>query len=66
VLFEETTKTLFCGDLFTHCGNGPALTTDDIVGPALAAEEIFHATALSSATARRSAGSPRSSRERWR
>lgn len=51
VLFEETTKTLFCGDLFTHCGNGPALTTDDIVGPALAAEEIFHATALSSATA---------------
>jgi len=51
VLFEEATKTLFCGDLFTHCGNGPALTTDDIVGPALAAEEIFHATALSSATA---------------
>ena len=51
VLFEETTKTLFCGDLFTHTGNGPALTADDIVGPALAAEEIFHATALSVATA---------------
>jgi len=50
VLFEETTNTLFCGDLFTAAGNGPALTTDDIVAPALAAEEIFHATALSSAT----------------
>jgi flavorubredoxin len=51
VLFEETTRTLFCGDLFTHTGDGPALTSGDIVGPALAAEEIFHATALSIATA---------------
>lgn len=51
VLFEETTRTLFCGDLFTHTGNGPALTTDDIVAPALAAEELFHATSLSPATA---------------
>ena len=24
VLFEETTGTLFCGDLFTHAGDGPA------------------------------------------
>jgi flavorubredoxin len=51
LLFEEGTKTLFCGDLFTHAGDGPALTDGDIVGPALAAEEIFHATALSAATA---------------
>lgn len=51
VLFEETTKTLFCGDLFTHTGDGPALTTGDIVGPALAAEEIFHASALTLTTA---------------
>jgi flavorubredoxin len=50
VLFEETTQTLFCGDLFTHTGNGPALTSDDIVEPALAAEGIFHATALCPAT----------------
>jgi hypothetical protein len=50
-LFEEDTKTLFCGDLFTHAGNGPALTDGDIVGPALDAEEIFHATALSAAAA---------------
>ena len=51
VLFEETTGTLFCGDLFTHAGDGPALTDGDIVGPALAAEEMFHATALSPVTA---------------
>ncbi len=51
VLFEETTRTLFCGDLFTHAGDGPPLTTDDIVGPALAAEEMFQATGLCVATA---------------
>ena len=26
VLYEETTGTLLCGDLFTHLGNGPAVT----------------------------------------
>jgi len=52
VLFEETTRTLCCGDLFTHAGDGPPLTDADIVGPALAAEELFHATALSPVTAR--------------
>ena len=52
VLFEETTKTLFCGDLFTHAGDGPPVTDADIVGPALAAEEQFHATALSPLTAK--------------
>jgi len=51
VLFDETSSTLFCGDLFTHVGDGPALTDGDIVGPALEAEELFHATALSPATA---------------
>lgn len=46
VLFEETTRTLLCGDLFSHVGNGPAVTTDDVVGPALAMEEVFHATCM--------------------
>ncbi len=46
VLYEETTATLLCGDLFSQVGSGPALTTDDVVGPALAAESMFHATAL--------------------
>jgi flavorubredoxin len=50
VLFEETTRTLLCGDLFTHTGNGPALTSDDIVGPAQAAEELFHASCLTPST----------------
>lgn len=46
VIYEETSQTLFCGDLFTHLGNGPALTESDIVGPALAAEDIFYDTSL--------------------
>jgi len=51
VLFEETTRTLFCGDLFTHAGDGPALTEDDIVEPAVAAEALFRFSALSPLTA---------------
>jgi flavorubredoxin len=50
VLFEETTGTLLCGDLFSHVGNGPAVTTDDIVEPAMQAEAIFRATSLSPQT----------------
>src|SRR5262249_26486654 len=46
VLYDETTGTLLCGDLFTHLGGGPALTTDDVVEPAMAAEDLFHATCL--------------------
>jgi flavorubredoxin len=51
VLYEKTTQTLFCGDLFTHLGNGPALTRDDLIAPAMAAEEAFHATSIGPATA---------------
>jgi flavorubredoxin len=50
LLFEETTRTLLCGDLFTHTGNGPAITSQDIVGPAKQAEEIFHASCITPAT----------------
>jgi flavorubredoxin len=50
VLYEETTGTLLCGDLFTQVGSGPALTTDDLVEPALAAEQMFHATCLAPQT----------------
>lgn len=52
VIFEETTGTLFCGDLFTHAGQVDPLTSDDIIGPALEAEDLFHATALSPETGR--------------
>jgi flavorubredoxin len=51
VIYEETTGTLLCGDLLTHIGNGPALTGSDIVGPAIAAEDVFHATSVGAATA---------------
>ena len=46
VLFEETTSTLLCGDLFSHVGAGPAVTNDDVIEKAMAAEGMFHATAL--------------------
>jgi flavorubredoxin len=46
VLYEESTQTLMCGDLFTQLGNGPALTDGDIVGPAIAAEDLFKYSAL--------------------
>ena len=51
VLYEETTNTLLCGDLFAHLGNGPAVTSTDIVGPAAAAEDAFRSTCLTPATA---------------
>lgn len=52
VLFDETTRTLFCGDLLAQTGDGPAIIHDgDVVGAALAAEDVFHATALTPVTA---------------
>jgi flavorubredoxin len=50
VLYDETTRTLLCGDLFTHTGDGPPLIADDIVGPSRNAEEIFHASCLTPTT----------------
>lgn len=50
LLFEEETQTLLCGDLFTHLGDGPALTSDDIVEPAKEAEALFKATCLTPTT----------------
>lgn len=51
VLFDEDSRTLFCGDLFTSLGDGPALIEGDIVGPAIAAEEMFRATSIGPYTA---------------
>jgi flavorubredoxin len=50
VLYEETTNTLLGGDLFTQLGDGPVLTTDDIVEPAGEAENVFGATCLTPQT----------------
>ncbi|HYH22218.1 MAG TPA: MBL fold metallo-hydrolase [Azospirillum sp.] len=46
LLYEEGTGTLLCGDLFTQVGDGPALTEGDIVGPAIAAEDMFRYSSL--------------------
>ncbi|MBW3613936.1 MAG: MBL fold metallo-hydrolase [Actinobacteria bacterium] len=51
VLYEETTGTLLCGDLFSQIGSGPALTTADVVDQAMVAETMFHATSLAPHTA---------------
>lgn len=51
LLFEEETSTLLASDLFTASGRWPATTEDDIVEPALAAEDLYLATALTPHTA---------------
>ena len=56
LMFEETTGTLFCGDLLTHLGNTAPMTDGDILGPAIEAEDMFTASAItpgSSAMVRR-------------
>jgi flavorubredoxin len=51
VLYEESTATLFCGDLFTHVGEVEPITEADIVEPAMAAEDLFGATSIGALTA---------------
>jgi flavorubredoxin len=51
VIYEETTGTLLCGDLFTRTGDTPGLVDDDIVTPALEASAIFRDTAVTPNTA---------------
>ena len=50
VIHEESAGILFCGDLFTQLGP-EAMTGGDLVGPAIVAEDLFHATSLGPATA---------------
>ena len=49
VLYEESTGTLLCGDLFTQLGDGPAQISGDIVGPAIAGEDVFRYSSLNPA-----------------
>ena len=42
---------MFCGDLFTQVGDGPALVTIDLLDAAAQAEDMFGATCLTPATA---------------
>ena len=50
VLYEETTGTLLCGDLFTQLGDPPPLTTDNLVETAALAEDLFGYTCLTPRT----------------
>jgi len=51
VFFEETTSTLLCGDLFTQLGQGPAITSNDVLAAAAEAEDVFGASCLTPTTA---------------
>ena len=44
--FEETSRTLLAGDLFTAVGKGPALTSSDLIEAANAGEDAFHGTSM--------------------
>jgi len=47
VLFEETTGTLLCGDLFSQLGGKDvAVTENDLVAPAMDAEAMFRSSSM--------------------
>ena len=50
ILYDETTRTLFCGDLFTQIGDYAASSTADLIGPAIQAEDIFRSSSLAPAS----------------
>ncbi|HLH99404.1 MAG TPA: MBL fold metallo-hydrolase [Acidimicrobiales bacterium] len=51
VLFEETTGTLLCGDLLSQVGDGPPITSNDILETATQTEDMFQSTCLTPNTA---------------
>jgi flavorubredoxin len=51
VLYEESTGTLLCGDLLSHVGDGPAITSSDIFETAMRKEDMFQATCFTPRTA---------------
>jgi flavorubredoxin len=52
VLYEESSGMLLCGDLFTQVGNPPAMTSDDVVAPAITTEDLFRFSSLHPSTGR--------------
>jgi flavorubredoxin len=50
VLYEESTGTLLCGDLLTQLGNPQPVRSDDVVGAAVEAEDLFGASCLTPTT----------------
>jgi flavorubredoxin len=51
VLYEETTGTLLCGDLFTHIGNGPPVVESEVLSAAMQTERNSRFTCLTPNTA---------------
>lgn len=47
--FDETTATLFAGDLFSSLGDGPPVIDTDLVEGAMVAEQVFGASSLTAA-----------------
>lgn len=50
--YEETGGVLFCGDILTHAGKGPALTRDDVTEAAVRSEQMFQAMTMAPNTRR--------------
>lgn len=50
VLFEEETRTLFCGDLFARTGSADVTTTSDIVDAAIGHDQLMHGHAVTANT----------------
>ncbi len=50
LMFEEATGTLLCSDLLGQLGDGPALASGDIVGPALESENLWRAMSVTRET----------------
>ena len=51
LLYDETTGTLFCGDLLTQLGDVAPMVDGDVLDAAALAEDIFGATCLTPSTA---------------
>ncbi len=51
VLYDETTRTLFCGDLLTQLGDVQPIVDADVLEAATTAEDIFGATCVTRTTA---------------
>jgi flavorubredoxin len=51
VFFEEITGTLFCGDLLSQVGDGPALAAANLLEAATQTEDMFGSTCLTPNTA---------------
>jgi flavorubredoxin len=51
VLFDEASRTLFCGDIFSRSGPAESITSSDIVAAAIAHDQRMHGNAVTIHTA---------------